>query len=155
MYFSTWIKGDTSKATVGIRLVKLLTNITLVGAVCRMFGANIYARIRGVHALGYVICLWRYAIPSFFFLLFFFPWNFNSSLLFLKFSIHQSTYYSIFCAWMSKILYMKLWPGHVKIIEFLLAHKLVSLCMASVNDLWYSHGIIIRVHYFLNMMCNL
>ena len=37
------------------RLVKLLTNITLVGAVCRMFGANIYARIRVVHALGYVI----------------------------------------------------------------------------------------------------
>ena len=28
--------------------------------------------------------------PLFFF---FFPWNFNSSLLFLKFSIHQSTYY--------------------------------------------------------------
>ena len=66
-------QGDTIKATVGIRLVKLLSNITLVGAVCRMFGANIYARIRGVHALGYVICLWRYAIPSFFFLLFFFP----------------------------------------------------------------------------------
>ena len=97
--------------TLDIRLVKLLTNTTLVGAVCRMFGANMYARIRVVHALdalGYVICLWRYAIPSFFFLLFFFPWNFNSSLLFLKFSIHQSTYYSIFCAWMSKILYMKL-----------------------------------------------
>ena len=43
---------------------------------------------------------------------------------------------------------MKLWPGHVKIIGFLLAHKLISLCMASVNDWWYSHGIIIRVHYF-------
>ena len=63
-------QGDTIKATVSIRLVKLLSNITLVGAVCRMFGANIYARIRGVHALGYVICLWRYAIPSFFFFFF-------------------------------------------------------------------------------------
>ena len=54
-------QGDTIKATVGMRLVKLLSNITLVGAVCRMFGANIYARIRGVHALEYVICLGRYA----------------------------------------------------------------------------------------------
>ena len=39
------------------RLVKLLTNITLVGAVCRMFGANTYARIRVVHALGYVMLM--------------------------------------------------------------------------------------------------
>ena len=45
-------------------------------------------------------------------------------------------------------LYMKSWPGHVKIIRFLLAHKLISLCMASVNNCWYSHGINIRVHYF-------
>ena len=45
-------------------------------------------------------------------------------------------------------LYMKSWPGHVKIIRFLLAHKLISLCMASVNDCRYSHGINIRVHYF-------
>jgi len=52
-------KQDTVKATTGIRLVKLLSNITLVGAVCRMFGANTNARIRGVHALGHVICLWR------------------------------------------------------------------------------------------------
>ena len=51
--------GDTIKATVGKRLVKLLSNITLVGAVCRMFGANTNERIRGVHALGHVLCLWR------------------------------------------------------------------------------------------------
>ena len=43
--------------TPNIRLVKLLSNMTLVGAVCRMFGANIYARIRVVHALGYVMLM--------------------------------------------------------------------------------------------------
>ena len=76
VYFSTWL-NKLYKARVGIRLVKLLSNITLVGAVCRMFGANIYARIRGVHALEHVIWLWRDAIPSFFF--------FSSFLLPLKF----------------------------------------------------------------------
>ena len=77
--FQYWVKqGDTIKATVGIRLVKLLSNITLVGAVCRMFGANIYARIRGVHALEYVM-LMALRHP---FLLFFF---FSSS---LEISIH-------------------------------------------------------------------
>ena len=63
--------------TLDIRLVKLLTNTTLVGAVCRMFGANMYARIRVVHALGYVIYLWRYAIPSFFFSSFLLPLKFQ------------------------------------------------------------------------------
>ena len=47
------------------RLVKFLTNITLVGAVCRMFGANIYARIRVVHALGYVISAYGVTHDSF------------------------------------------------------------------------------------------
>ena len=66
--------------TPNLRLVKLLTNTTLVGAVCRMFGANMYARIRVVHALdalGYVICLWRYAIPFFFFSSFLLPLKFQ------------------------------------------------------------------------------
>ena len=55
--------------------------------------ASSYIRVDGNKALGLnlgAVYSFHLRHPLFFF---FFPWNSNSSLLFLKFSIHQSTYY--------------------------------------------------------------